>query len=149
MIAQVLFAVVLVAAIVLFMRNARRIARNIHLGRSEARNDRKGERWALMTRVAFGQSKMVVRPVAGVLHIIVYAGFVIINIEVLEILIDGLFGCALKSPASRAGRSPTSRRMNSTCARLFIGTKESLIAVAVYGSSNDSRSITWHQWHAE
>ena len=92
MIAQVLFAVVLVAAIVLFMRNARRIARNIHLGRSEARNDRKGERWALMTRVALGQSKMVVRPVAGVLHIIVYAGFVIINIEVLEILIDGLFG---------------------------------------------------------
>ena len=92
MIAQPLFAVLLIGAIVLFVRNARRIARNIHLGKPEARNDRKSERWALMTRVALGQSKMVVRPVAGVLHIIVYAGFVIINIEVLEILIDGLFG---------------------------------------------------------
>lgn len=92
MIAQLLFAVLLIGAIVLFVRNARRIARNIHLGKPEARNDRKSERWALMTRVALGQSKMVVRPVAGVLHIIVYAGFVIINIEVLEILIDGLFG---------------------------------------------------------
>lgn len=92
MIAQVLFGVVLVAAIVLFTRNVRRIARNINLGKEEQRNDRKGERWALMTRVALGQSKMVVRPIAGVLHIIVYAGFIIINIEVLEILIDGLFG---------------------------------------------------------
>lgn len=92
MIAQLLFAVLLIGAIVLFVRNARRIARNIHLGKPEARNDRKSERWVLMTRVALGQSKMVVRPVAGVLHIIVYAGFVIINIEVLEILIDGLFG---------------------------------------------------------
>jgi hypothetical protein len=51
-----------------------------------------GERWALMARVALGQSKMVVRPIAGILHIIVYAGFVIINIEVLEIIIDGIFG---------------------------------------------------------
>lgn len=92
MIAQVLFGVVLVAAIVLFTRNVRRIVRNINLGKGEHRNDRKGERWTLMTRVALGQSKMVVRPIAGVLHIIVYAGFIIINIEVLEILIDGLFG---------------------------------------------------------
>ncbi len=92
MIAQLLFAALLVGAVVLFVRNARRIGRNIHLGKPEARNDRKGERWTLMARVALGQSKMVVRPVAGLLHIIVYAGFVIINIEVLEILIDGLFG---------------------------------------------------------
>ena len=45
-----------------------------------------------MAKVAMGQSKMVVRPVAGTLHLIVYIGFVLINIEVLEILIDGLFG---------------------------------------------------------
>lgn len=90
--ASILFAGLLVAAIALFTRNVRRIARNIGLGRDEDRTDRKGERWALMARVALGQSKMVVRPIAGVLHIIVYAGFVIINIEVLEILIDGLFG---------------------------------------------------------
>ncbi len=92
MIAQVIFGVLLLAAIVLFVRNVKRIGRNINLGKAEDRTDRKGDRWALMTRVALGQSKMVVRPVAGVLHIIVYAGFVIINIEVLEILIDGLLG---------------------------------------------------------
>lgn len=92
MIAQALFAVLLGAAVWLFVRNIGRVRRNILLGRDVAINDRKGERWALMARVALGQSKMVVRPVAGILHVIVYAGFVIINIEVLEILIDGLFG---------------------------------------------------------
>ena len=45
-----------------------------------------------MARVAMGQSKMVVRPVAGIMHIVIYAGFILINIEVLEILVDGLFG---------------------------------------------------------
>ena len=45
-----------------------------------------------MVRVALGQSKMVVRPVAGILHILLYVGFVIINIEVIEIIIDGIFG---------------------------------------------------------
>lgn len=91
-IASIAFILVMIAAIALFTRNVRRIVRNINLGREDARNDRKGERWALMTRVALGQSKMVVRPIAGVLHIIVYAGFIIINIEVLEIIIDGIFG---------------------------------------------------------
>ena len=42
--------------------------------------------------IALGQSKMVRRPIAGILHIIVYAGFIIINIELLEIIIDGVFG---------------------------------------------------------
>ena len=91
MIAQALFGTLFVAALALFARNIRRIGRNIHLGRPEARNDRQGERWALMARVALGQSKMVVRPVAGIMHILIYAGFVIINLEVLEIVIDGLF----------------------------------------------------------
>ena len=91
-VASIVFVLLMIAAVSLFARNARRIVRNINLGRAEQRNDRKGERWMLMTRVAMGQSKMVVRPIAGILHIIVYAGFVIINIEVLEIIIDGLFG---------------------------------------------------------
>lgn len=86
------FAVVMVASVVLFTRNIRRVSRNIKLGRPEDRTDRQPERWGIMARVALGQSKMVTRPIAGVLHIIVYAGFVIINIEVLEIIIDGLFG---------------------------------------------------------
>jgi heterodisulfide reductase subunit C len=54
--------------------------------------DDKPERFKNMTRIALGQSKMVVRPIAGVLHVIVYLGFIIINIEVLEIIIDGIFG---------------------------------------------------------
>jgi len=91
-IANVIFLVLLAGASVLFARNIRKVVRNINLGKDEKRNDRKAERWAVMTRVALGQSKMVVRPIAGFLHIIVYAGFVIINIEVLEIIIDGAFG---------------------------------------------------------
>ncbi len=92
MIAQLLFTALLLAGAVLFARNILRVRRNILLGRDVTINDHPGERWALMARVALGQSKMVVRPVAGILHIIVYAGFVIINIEVLEIIIDGVFG---------------------------------------------------------
>ncbi|MEO8588192.1 MAG: (Fe-S)-binding protein [Flavobacteriales bacterium] len=91
-ISSIVFVLLMIAAVGLFTRNVRRVVRNIRLGRDEQRNDRKAERWALMTRVALGQSKMVVRPIAGILHIVVYAGFVIINIEVLEIIIDGLFG---------------------------------------------------------
>ena len=92
MIAQVVFGLLLLAAIGLFARNLGRIARNIHLGRPEAINDRKAERWRTMALVALGQSKMVTRPVAGIMHILIYAGFIIINLEVLEIIIDGLFG---------------------------------------------------------
>ena len=91
-ISNIIFAVIVVAASWFFARNVKRIARNINLGRDEGRSDSPGERWGTMARVALGQSKMVVRPIAGFLHIIVYAGFVIINIEVLEIIIDGLFG---------------------------------------------------------
>ena len=75
-----------------FARRIGTIRRNILLGRDLDLTDRKGERWATMARVALGQSKMVVRPVAGVMHILIYVGFILINIEVLEILVDGLFG---------------------------------------------------------
>ena len=92
MVPQVIFAIVFLAAALFFAKNVRTIRRNILLGRDEDRSDRKGERLGVMTRVALGQGKMVARPIAGVLHIIVYAGFVIINLEVLEIVIDGLFG---------------------------------------------------------
>jgi heterodisulfide reductase subunit C len=92
MIANIVFALLLVAAIALFTRNVRRVVRNIKLGREEQRNDRKADRWRTMALVALGQSKMVARPVAGFFHILIYAGFVIINLEVLEIIIDGLLG---------------------------------------------------------
>ncbi len=90
--AQIIFLIVLVAAILFFSRNIRRVIRNVKLGRDVDRSDNAGERLAKMVRVAMGQSKMVKRPVAGIVHIIVYLGFIIINIEVLEIIIDGLFG---------------------------------------------------------
>jgi heterodisulfide reductase subunit C len=91
-ITQVLFLVALVAGIGFFIRNIRRLSRNIKLGKEVDRSDNKGERFAKMARIAFGQSKMVKKPVSGFLHVIVYVGFVIINIEVLEIIIDGLLG---------------------------------------------------------
>ncbi len=89
---QLVFAAVLVAAIWRFSKKARTIARNIHLGKAHNRRDNPSARRANMLRVAFGQSKMQARPVAGVLHFIVYTAFLIINIEVLEIIVDGLFG---------------------------------------------------------
>ncbi len=89
---NILFIVALAAGIGLFARQVRRIARNVRLGRDEDRSDRKAERWGVMARVALGQGKMVVRPVAGIMHILIYVGFVLINLEVLEIIIDGIFG---------------------------------------------------------
>lgn len=89
---QILFFLLLAAGIALFTRNIRRITRNIQLGRDTNRSDHPAERWRTMAMVALGQSKMVSRPVAAFFHIILYLGFVIINIEVIEIVIDGLFG---------------------------------------------------------
>ncbi len=91
-IANIVFLVVLIAAGGAFAFQVSKIRRNILLGRDVDRSDRKPERWAMMTRVALGQSKMVTRPLAGIMHILIYIGFVIINIEVLEIVIDGVFG---------------------------------------------------------
>jgi heterodisulfide reductase subunit C len=87
-----LFAILLIAGIGFFVKNIKKIFRNIKLGKDIDRSDNKSERWKNMAYIALGQSKMVKRPISGFLHVIVYVGFVIINIEVLEIIIDGLFG---------------------------------------------------------
>lgn len=92
MIASVLFILLLIAGIALFTINVRKVIRNIRLGKEVDRTDRSSERWGIMTRVALGQSKMVTRPVPALLHIFVYVGFVIINIEVIEMFVDGIFG---------------------------------------------------------
>ena len=91
-ISNILFAILLVFGVGFFTRNIKKLIRNIKLGRDIDRTDRPSERWKNMINIALGQSKMVSRPVAGILHIIVYVGFIIINIEVIEIIIDGLFG---------------------------------------------------------
>lgn len=92
MISSLIFVALLVAGAGFFTYSLRKIVRNIRLGYDNLPNDRKNERWLTMARVALGQSKMVARPVAGFFHIIIYAGFIIINIEVFEIILDGIFG---------------------------------------------------------
>ena len=89
---NVIFAITLIIGIGFFVMNIRKLTRNIKLGKDVNRTDRKSERLKNMMMIALGQSKMVKRPLSGFLHIVVYVGFIIINIEVLEIIIDGLFG---------------------------------------------------------
>ncbi len=89
---SIIFAIVFFVAIGMFIRNVRRIIRNIKLGQKINRSDQKSKRWKHMARVALGQSKMTVRPTTGFLHIIVYVGFIVINIELLEIIVDGFLG---------------------------------------------------------
>lgn len=91
-ISQLIFAVVFITAVALAAYNARKIIQNIRLGRSERRTDEPGRRLRTMLLVAFGQKKMFKRPFAALLHLFVYLGFCIINLEMLEIVIDGLFG---------------------------------------------------------
>ncbi|MCL6220163.1 (Fe-S)-binding protein [Zunongwangia pacifica] len=91
-VAQIVFLIALVFGISFFVRNIKKMLRNIKLGKTIDRSDNPSERWSKTLRIAFGQSKMVRKPVSGFLHVIVYLGFIIINIEVLEIIIDGLFG---------------------------------------------------------
>ena len=89
---NILFIIALISGIGYFISNSRKLIRNIKLGYKTDNSDHKKERWKNVVRIALGQSKMVVRPVSGILHIIVYAGFLIINIEVMEIVIDGILG---------------------------------------------------------
>ena len=89
---NILFAIALVVGIGFFTKNVKKLSRNIKLGKDVDVSDNRSQRWKNMVRIALGQSKMVVRPIAGFMHIIVYVGFIIINLEVLEIILDGLFG---------------------------------------------------------
>lgn len=91
-IANIIFILIAIGAIALFAKNLKTIIRNINLGKDVDISDNKSERWKKMLMIAIGQSKMVKKPISGFLHIIVYVGFIIINIEVLEILTDGIFG---------------------------------------------------------
>ena len=89
---NVFFAVILAIGVGYFALNIKKLLRNIKLGQAVNRTDNPKARWNNMLMIALGQSKMVKRPVSGIMHLLVYVGFVIINIEMLEIVIDGLFG---------------------------------------------------------
>ena len=89
---NIVFALILFSGVGFFLRNISKVKRNIYLGKDLDTSGDTKLRWTNMAKIALGQGKMVRRPISGILHIIVYVGFVIINIEVLEIVIDGLFG---------------------------------------------------------
>ncbi|MCH1418485.1 MAG: (Fe-S)-binding protein [Flavobacteriaceae bacterium] len=89
---NIIFILLLLTAAGFFAKNVGRIKRNIYLGKSIDRTDQPKERWGNMARIALGQSKMVKRPIAGILHVVVYVGFILINIELLEIVVDGIVG---------------------------------------------------------
>lgn len=92
MIEQALFLLLLILTITFFTKNVKKVIRNIKLGQPEDRSDNPVLRWKTMLKVAFGQTKMIARPIPALLHFFVYAGFIIINIEVVEIILDGIVG---------------------------------------------------------
>ena len=89
---NIVFVLIFLFAIFWFSKNVKKIYRNINLGISIDRNDNKKLRTIQMLKIAFGQSKMIDKPIVGLLHIVVYVGFLVINIELLEIIVDGALG---------------------------------------------------------
>lgn len=92
MISSIIFTVILITASVFFYINAKKIRRNILLGKNISINDNKGERLKTMLLVAFGQKKMFNRPIPALLHLFLYVAFVITQIELIEIIVDGISG---------------------------------------------------------
>jgi heterodisulfide reductase subunit C len=89
---QIFFAACVGFAGWFFSKKITEIRRNILLGTDEDLTDNKPQRWKNMLLLAFGQKKMFKNPLVAVLHLFIYLGFIIINIEVLEIVLDGLLG---------------------------------------------------------
>jgi len=89
---NLIFIIIFSFAIFFFTRNILKLRRVILMGQGIERSDRKSERMKNMIKIALGQSKMVAKPISGILHVVVYIGFIIINIELLEIVLDGLTG---------------------------------------------------------
>ena len=89
---QIVFFILLGSAVYFFTKKIREIRRNILLGKDEDFSDHPGKRWNNVLLLAFGQKKMFRNPLVAVMHFVIYAGFIIINLEVLEIVLDGLLG---------------------------------------------------------
>ena len=89
---QIIFIILLGFSVWLFTKNIVRIRKNIFLGKAEDVSDNKNLRWRNLFLLALGQKKMFKNKTVAIMHFIIYAGFIIINIEVLEILLDGIFG---------------------------------------------------------
>ncbi len=91
-ISQIAFLIVVAIASYFIYKRVTQIRKNIFLGKKAERNDNKSDRWRTMFLVAFGQQKMFKRIVPALLHLLIYVGFIVINLEVLEFVIDGLAG---------------------------------------------------------
>src|SRR6476661_1329738 len=89
---QAAFIILAAIATWLFARNISQIRKNILLGKDEDLSDNPGLRWKNLLLLAFGQKKMFRNPLVAVMHFVIYAGFIIINVEILEIVLDGLLG---------------------------------------------------------
>ena len=92
MIGQILFFFLTAVSVYLFTKKAAEIKRNIFLGKDDLNNDQPSLRWNNLLLLALGQKKMFKNPLVAIMHLVVYAGFIIINIEVVEIVLDGLLG---------------------------------------------------------
>ena len=89
---QIIFLVLSIAGIGIFSRKIAEIRRNIFLGKPENLNNQPGKRIQNLLLLALGQKKMFKNPLVAIMHLVIYAGFIIINLEVLEIILDGVFG---------------------------------------------------------
>jgi heterodisulfide reductase subunit C len=89
---QLAFVLILGVAGYILTKRVKFLRRNILLGKAETRNDHSGDRWKTMGLVAFGQQKMFKRIVPALLHLLIYVGFIVINLEVLEFILDGILG---------------------------------------------------------
>ena len=89
---NIIFSILLITSVGFFVYNIKKLITVIKLGKPIDRTDNPKKRLSNMIRIALGQSKMVTKPISGFLHVIVYIGFIIINIELLEILVDGVTG---------------------------------------------------------
>ena len=89
---NIIFAIVLIVGVGFFVKNVKKIIRNIKLGQNVNRTDNSAARWKNMALIALGQKKMFTRPIPAILHFTLYAAFIITQIELLEIIVDGLFG---------------------------------------------------------
>ncbi|GIZ16450.1 (Fe-S)-binding protein [Capnocytophaga catalasegens] len=92
MISTILFILLLTISVGLFVQNSKKLLRNIRLGQSVQILGTRSERFRRMLWLAFGQGKMTIRPIAGILHIVVYFGFLVVNLEMIEIILDGIIG---------------------------------------------------------
>ncbi len=89
---QILFVVLFIMSVWLFAKKISKIRRNILLGRPEDLTDHKKLRWRNLLLLALGQKKMFKYPLVALMHFVIYAGFIIINIEIIEIILDGILG---------------------------------------------------------